>query len=106
VVFAFAAVCITAGVVTVGVAQAVLLGCGILLGITCFGLLGFIMLRRAELLRSEPHLRFMAVMAWSQDPGLDEETAQRREKMLPGLLEGVRKAQQQLPSTQDAERDG
>ena len=64
------------------------------------------LLKRAELLKSEPHLRFLAVMAWSQDPGLDEEAVQRREKLLPRLLDGVKKPHSQLSSTQEKARNG
>ena len=93
VVFCFAGACLVAGVLTAGAAQAALLGCGMLLGLAAFGLIGFVIFKKPELLRSEPHLRFLALMEWSQDPSLDEDAVRRREQILPALLEGrVRKA--------------
>ena len=51
------------------------------------------MFQKADLLRSEPHLQFLAIMAWSQDPALDEEAVRRRERILPKMLQsGSKKA--------------
>ena len=104
--FAFAGMCLICGVAASGVSRVLLVGGGLLFGAATLGSAIYTVFRRAELLRSEPHLRFLAIMAWSQDSTLDEEAARRREKMLPGLLDNVSKSHAHLPSTQESERNG
>ncbi len=84
----------------------VLIATGVALGIATFGLMGYLVVRKPGLLRSEPHVQFLAIMAWSQDPGLDEEAVKRREQMLPKLLDGrVRKGIASLSDEEDEGRD-
>ena len=106
VVFCFAGVCLAAGVLAGGLAQDALVGCGILLGLAAFGLIGVVMFKKPELLRSEPHLRFLAILEWSRDPSLDEDAVRRREQILPELLEGhLRKADTLLRLGKEADSD-
>ena len=104
--FAFDAVLAVCGSAVGGVLGALLVIGGVLFGAVTLGAVLYVVLKRAELLKSEPHLRFLAIMAWSQDPGRYEEASARREKRLPRLLDGVAKPQARLPSTQEKERDG
>ncbi len=106
VVFGFAGACVVSGAFTQGLAQLALVGCGILTGASAFGLIACLIFKRLEVFRSEPHLRFLAIMAWSEDPGLDEESVRRRERMLPALLTGnVTKTESTRPSIKKADHD-
>ena len=104
--FGFAGACVVSGIFVQGLAQLALIGCGILTGASTFGFFAYLVLQKLEVFRSEPHLRFLAIMAWSEDPNLDEEAVRRRERVLPALLAGgVSKTESTRHGVKEADQD-